>query len=313
MLYVKTLILPTSPWVILRGRPSEASGQELNGRVIIRLVRSLKVKRVTIAFKPIESNKFMLWKSQDIVTSRQNPIIKELFLTNDTYSGYSVWNPNENDTHEFPFSFAIPGHIHESVSTEFGQIGYELKVTIHTCGFGINTWTQSLPIPVYRVPKEGSSWDFALADSLRMRAEWLGAVELEVLSDSVSVTAKSKINVRAVIRPLQKNEMLVDIGLRLYERTKVKSSLDRFGDPIKSERLICQSHMRTDDPEGELNVLPLRHEYCFDLDLCIPQAFSDIQYDTDTSHLSIKHELVFTATVLDKSQNPHYLRISSPI
>ncbi|KAJ2395114.1 hypothetical protein GGI05_001737, partial [Coemansia sp. RSA 2603] len=192
-------------------------------------------------------------------------------------------------------------------------IGYELKVTIHTCGFGINTWTQSLPIPVYRVPKEGSSWDFALADSLRMRAEWLGAVELEVLSDSVSVTAKSKINVRAVIRPLQKNQMLVDIGLRLYERTKVKSSLDRFGDPIKSERLICQSHMRTDDPEGELNVLPLRHEYCFDLDLCIPQAFSDIQYDTDTSHLSIKHELVFTATVLDKSQNPHYLRISSPI
>ncbi|KAJ2778984.1 hypothetical protein GGI15_004014 [Coemansia interrupta] len=196
----------------------------------------------------------MLWKSQDIVCCRQNPIAKELFSASDARLGYSVWNPSDSDTHEFPFSFVIPGHTHETVNTEFGQIGYELKVTIQTCGFGINTWTQSLPVPVYRVPKEGTSWDYALTDSLRMRADWLGAVELEVLSDSVSVTAKSKLNVRAVIRPLQKSQMLVDIGLRLYEKIKVKAALDRFGDPIKSERLICQSHVRTDDPEGELNL-----------------------------------------------------------
>ncbi|KAJ1816548.1 hypothetical protein LPJ56_004270, partial [Coemansia sp. RSA 2599] len=228
--------------------------------------------------------------------------------------GYTVWQETDaNGPHEFPFSFAIPGHLHESARTQYGNIDYELKVAVQSCGFGINSWTQSLPIPVYRLPEEGSAWEFAQADPFRMSADWLDAVQLEILSSSASVMPDSRMQVRAVVRPLQKDQMLVDVGLRLYEKIKIKSALDRYGDPFRSERLVCQCRERTEDPEGDLHMMPLKQETCFDLTLGIPRPFDDIQYDIESADMSIRHELVFTATVLDKNEAPHYLRISSPI
>ncbi|KAJ2721879.1 hypothetical protein GGI07_003670 [Coemansia sp. Benny D115] len=313
MLYVHTTILPDSPHVVLRGRASEASGQELAGRVLIRLNRSLKVKNVSISFRAANAKKSQLWGSPDIIQNTFKSLKSELFTAADSPTGYDIWDSTSDIPYEFPFSFIIPGHLHESVHTEFGHVTYELRVFINSSGFGINTWTESLPIPVYRVPKEGSSWSVALHENLRMQADWMGAVELEVSSDTVAVNAKTKMNVQAIIRPLQKEQMLVDIGLRLIEKQRLKAAVDKYGDPHSSEKMICESHLRVDDPEGTFNTLPLNQEHKFDLALNIPAALHGIQHDMDTAKLCVKHELVFTATVLDKAQEPHYLRISTPV
>ncbi|KAJ2887435.1 hypothetical protein IWW38_005143, partial [Coemansia aciculifera] len=74
-----------------------------------------------------------------------------MFDASDSPLGYELWGTSaQTAAHELPFSFAIPGNLHESVFSEFGNIGYEIKVVIRSCGFGINTWVQSLRIPVVR-------------------------------------------------------------------------------------------------------------------------------------------------------------------
>ncbi|KAJ1958775.1 hypothetical protein EC988_000095 [Linderina pennispora] len=307
MLYVHTRILPDTPYITLRGQPAEASGQEVAGRVMISLGRSIKIKSVRISFQSRSSTRHL--------SRRQNAISGDLQLTQPLFeatapAGFETWQPT-SEAREFPFSFAIPGHLHESVATEYGQIGYELKVTLRTCGFGINVWTESLKIPVYRVPEDGTPWALSLAESMQLQADWLGAVELEVLSDSVAYTEKSNISVKTVVRPLKKGYTLVDVGLKLRERIRCPTVVNKFGDTKNIENTLCESTLKTSDPEGgHMFMLPLTHEHSFDMSLTVPKAFSQIQYDMKSSLLRITHELVVAATILDEKGEPHYLRTS---
>ncbi|KAJ2237009.1 hypothetical protein GGI13_008448, partial [Coemansia sp. RSA 455] len=173
MLYVHTSILTDSPCIVLRGIPSEASGQALSGRVILRLCRSLKVSQVTIAFQSTCTQRGSLWSSQSAIYDNTK-LEQVLFDAAGTSLGYAVWGGSaDTSMRELPFSFAIPGNLHESVCTAFGNIGYEIKVTIRSCGFGINNWVQSLRIPVLRVPEENVLTALALSEALRAQADWL--------------------------------------------------------------------------------------------------------------------------------------------
>ncbi|KAJ2885531.1 hypothetical protein H4R27_001326 [Coemansia aciculifera] len=311
MLYVHTSILTDSPCIVLRGMPSEASGQALSGRVILRLCRSLKVNQVTIAFQSTCTQRGSLWSSQSAIYDNTK-LENVLFDAASTSLGYAVWGGSaETSMRELPFSFAIPGNLHESVCTAFGNISYEIKVTIRSCGFGINTWVQSLRIPVLRVPEESVLTALALSEALRAQADWLGAVELQMLGDSAAVPDEFKLCVRSIIRPLQKGQTLVDVGLRLIENTRCKSAMSRFGDSPNSSSVLCQSQIK---PRDEFwHALSLQHEHSFDLELDIPAAFRGIQYDMDTARVHVSHELVLTATVLDSKQVAHYLRLAVPI
>ncbi|KAI7830908.1 hypothetical protein BX661DRAFT_180295 [Kickxella alabastrina] len=173
-----------------------------------------------------------------------------------------------------------------------------LKVAIHYSGFGFNTWTRSLPIHIFRVPEQGSARDIALTSSFRMQLDWFDAIRLDVLSDTMAIAANSKLHVQTIVRPLQKGQMLANVEIRIYEKTRVKCAVDRFGDPHEGKHIICQM----------MHALPLHQEHCLNLTLSIPKAFYGVQYDPE-----IKHELVLTATVLDDLQRPHYLKISSPV
>ncbi|KAI9501569.1 hypothetical protein BX070DRAFT_38349 [Coemansia spiralis] len=300
-------------YLVLRGLPSEASGQSISGRVLIRLGHSLKVKRITIAFQSVDVHKHQFSKQ----SSMKGGVLIQQSIFDATNSGqdFTLWPAIPGgDPQELPFSFAIPGYIHETVRTGFGCIAYELKVTIHSRGFGINTWTQTQRIPVYRVPIEGSSWAMTLADSMCVQADWLGAVELQMLSDCASFADNTKLSVRAIVRPLQKYQMLAEIGLRLHEKVHCKTIRDRFGDCRSSERVVCDYLQKTCDLNDSLQMVPLDLERCFDLSVDIPSATAGgIQYSMNTARLWVTHELILSATVIDKNQHAHMLRISAPI
>ncbi|KAJ1966003.1 hypothetical protein GGI12_000377 [Dipsacomyces acuminosporus] len=312
MLYVHTSILPDTPYVILRGTAAEASGQVLSGRIMVRLGHSLKVKTVSVAFHSAAATKY--------IYNRQSPLCSDILMEQQVFSaentprGYATWATGDKDAHEFPFSFAIPGNLHESVNTDFGNACYELKVVIRTCGFGINLWTESMRIPVFRIPEEGSPWAIALVDSLQLQADWLGAVELQLLSDAVAYTDRSQINIRAIVRPLQKNQRLIEVGLRLREHIRYKSVVNRFGDVKDSIKAICECSRKTSDPEsGGLHALSLQQEHPFDMSLEIPKAFHGVQFDMESPQVHIAHEVMLFATILDRDSEPHYLSISAPV
>ncbi|KAJ2466902.1 hypothetical protein GGI02_004220 [Coemansia sp. RSA 2322] len=312
MLYVHTSILTDAPSIVLRGAASEAPGQVLSGRVVVRLCYSLKVVQVTIALRSTCNHRGLLRQNPSAIYD--NTAIEQLlFDASDSPLGYAVWGPGtpSSPLRELPFSIALPGNLHESVQTEFGNISYEIKATIRSCGFGINTWAQSLHIPVLRVPGESLLPTPALTEPLCARADWLGAVELQMLGDSATVSDKSKLCVRAIICPLQKGLALVDVGLRLSEHTRCKSIMGRFGDPLTSKNVLCRNQIKTHDEY--LHALPLQYEHCFNLMLDVPEAHRHVQYDMDTTRVRVAHELELTATVLDDSQDVHYLRLAAPI
>ncbi|KAJ1664500.1 hypothetical protein IW140_000503 [Coemansia sp. RSA 1813] len=313
MLYVRTQIVPDAACVILRGQPSEASCESLAGRVLIRLGYSLKVKRVTVAFQSIDARKQQHRRQNTIRSSTL--MQQDIFDASDSQLGHAVWPATYGSSpRELLFSFIIPGHMHESVRTAFGNIAYELRVTIHTCGFGINTWTQTQRIPVYRVPLEGSGWALSLTDSMCVQADWLGAVELQMVGDSVAFADKSKLRARAIVRPLQKGQMLADVGLRLCEKVRCKNLVDRFGDLRSSQHTVCEQMRKVYDPSDSLQMQPLNHERCFDLELDIPDAATGcVQYSMNTASLCVTHELTLVATVVDQQKDAHLLRISAPV
>ncbi|KAJ1733359.1 hypothetical protein LPJ61_001608, partial [Coemansia biformis] len=292
-----------------------APSQVLAGRVMFRLGHSLKVKRAVIAFQAVGCSRHQLGTSAG---GSMVLLQEELFSAAGLPSGYASWKAGHGDKsrphYEFPFSLVIPGHLHASVNTCLGSVCYVLRVTVQTCGFGINTWSESLRVPVYRIPSEGSPQGLLLAESLRMQADWLGTVELQVLSDTAAVADNTRMCARVVVRPLQKGLHLADIGLRLAETFRFKQLVDRFGDQRTRDRIACQVHKVTSDyTTSGLHATPLAHERSFDLELQVPKAFGGIQYSMDTPELHVAHDLVFTATVIDEHQNPRYLRISSPV
>ncbi|KAJ2767654.1 hypothetical protein IWQ56_003247 [Coemansia nantahalensis] len=315
MFYVQTTILPASPCIVLRGPPSLAPSEVLTGRVLFRLGHCLKVKTATITFQQAGGSRHRLSLSPG---GSPVQLREELFAAADQSADYVVWKANHGAKHqplyEFPFSLVVPGHLHASVNTSLGAVCYELRVTVQTAGFGINTWSESLRVPVFRVPDEGALQRSLVSDSLRTQADWLGAVVLQLLSDATAVADDTKMRARIVVRPLQKGLRLADIGLRLAEAVCFKQQVDRFGDPRTHDRVVCQVHRAACHiaPSG-LSALPLTRECSFDMELHVPRAFGGIQYSMDTHDLRIGHDLVLTATVIDENQCPHHLRISSPV
>ncbi|PIA17335.1 hypothetical protein COEREDRAFT_14793 [Coemansia reversa NRRL 1564] len=310
MFYVRALILPDSPGVILRGEQSEASSQPLSGRVVFHLGHSLKVSKVTIAFQSVGSSKQQIRLHS---TSKRVLFEHNLFNASNYPKGYVRWysrhTHNYPEEYEYPFSITIPGNIEESIHTDFGRICYELKVTIFTCGFGINTWTESLKVPVYRLSNYDLQHTISLNEPLCVQSNWLDIVRLQILGDTAAIADNSKLHARIVVQPLQKGLNLVDIGVSLSETVHSKSLVDRFGDPRKSSKIIYQRQQTTGDTAT--GGLPLLCEHYFDLVLHIPKAFTGVQYTMNTARLRVVHELVLTATVVDKHREPHHLRLSS--
>ncbi|KAJ2448520.1 resistance to o-dinitrobenzene [Coemansia sp. RSA 2336] len=314
MLYLRTSILPDSTHVVLRGQPSEASSQSLSGRVLFGLAHSLKVKRVTVVFQSVGSSKSQLPAQNGCAPVHIEQVV---FDASDSPNGWILWKPNRcarNATnYEFPFEFVLPGNLHESANTPFGSVCYEIKATVHTCGFGINTWSESVKVPVYRIPQEGSSQALQLTDALHTQADWLGAVELLVSHGTMAVADSSKINVHIAVRPLQKGLMLADIGLQLSETICHKSLTDKFGDLRRSQTTVSVRRKVTGDAANGLTALPLCQDHALELPLSIPKAFSGIQYTMNTPRVTISHELVLIATLIDQDDNPRHLRIASNI
>ncbi|KAJ2081230.1 hypothetical protein H4R24_002499 [Coemansia sp. RSA 988] len=312
MFYVRTLILPDSPGVSLRGEQPVASSQILSGRVVFQLGHSLKVNNVSIAFRSTGSSKQQLLSHAN---SNQVHFEHNLFNASNYPKGYVRWHShytrNNPTEHEYPFSFTIPGNLDESVNTYFGRICYELRVTIRTCGFGINTWTESLKVPVYRLPKDDLQQTLVLSEPLCVQSNWLDIVRLQILAETAAVADNSKLHARIVVQPLQKRLKLVEVGVSLSETVYFKSLVDRFGDQRKTKRIIYQRRQTVGDTAT--GGLSLHHEHCFDLALRIPKAFSGVQYTMNTTRLCVAHELVLTATVIDKNREPHNLRLTSPV
>ncbi|KAJ2606973.1 hypothetical protein EV177_005806 [Coemansia sp. RSA 1804] len=313
MLYVRPEIVTDTSSVVLRGLPSEASGETLSGRVLIRLGYPLKVRRVTIVFQSSDSRK-QQHRRQNTIKSN-TAMEQNIFNAADNQAGYDVWPATyRSNAKELPFLFTIPGNTHESVRTAFGNIAYELKVTIHTCGFGINSWTRTQRIPVYRVPLEGSGWALSLTDSMCVQADWLGAVTLQMVGDCAAFADNSMLCARAIVRPMKKGQMLADVGMRLREKVCCKDLVDRFGDLRSSQHTVCEQMQKVYNPSDSLQMMALDHEQCFDLALDIPSAVaSRIQYSMDTASICVTHELTLVATIVDPHKNAHLLRISAPV
>ncbi|KAJ2553791.1 hypothetical protein EV175_002814 [Coemansia sp. RSA 1933] len=314
MLYVRTDIVPDDSCIVLRGLPSEASDGSLTGRVLIRLGHSLKVKRVTVEFQSTDARKQLLLRRTNTVKN-STLVQQDVFDASTSFLGHEIWQATHRGSpKELPFSFVVPGHTHESVRTAFGNIAYELRVTIHTCGFGINTWTQTKRIPVYRVPLEGSGWALSLTDSMCVQADWLGAVELQMVGDCAAFADKSTLQARAIVRPLQKGQMLTDVGLRLCEKVRCKTLVDRFGDLRSSQNIVCEQMQKVYSPNDPLQMLALDHEQGFDLSLDVPGAAAgSVQYSMNTASLCVTHELTLVATIVDHRNDAHLLRISAPV
>ncbi|KAJ2709063.1 hypothetical protein H4R19_004440 [Coemansia spiralis] len=243
---------------------------------------------------------------------------EELFAAADQSAEYVVWKANHGCKHpshyELPFSLVVPGDLHASVNTSLGVISYELRVTIQTAGFGINAWTESLRVPVYRIPDQAALHPALLADTLSLRGDWLGAVGFQLQSDAATVADNSTVRARIVVRPLQGGLRLATVGLRLVETFRFKAVADRLGHARTHDRVACQVQQATSDVAASgLPALPLTSERCFDLELNVPRAFAGIQYSMDTPELRVLHELMLTATIIDSHQEPRYLRISAPL
>ncbi|ORX76926.1 hypothetical protein K493DRAFT_296643 [Basidiobolus meristosporus CBS 931.73] len=115
-------ILLEKPAIILHGSPSEAAGVAFRGALILDVKKVTKIKSIQLR---LEGRAQIIRESGH--SDGTNKIILDDTLTliepNSTYSLAVGKNA-------FEFEYRFPGHLPETVVTQFGQITYRLKATI---------------------------------------------------------------------------------------------------------------------------------------------------------------------------------------
>ncbi|KAJ1965247.1 hypothetical protein GGI12_000897 [Dipsacomyces acuminosporus] len=326
-----TLVLD-SPEVVLYGRPNEASGSFITGKVIVSARHASQVRSLAVMLRPYKRRFF---QSMQSVTPHID--ISAILVEDGKTLSQIPAAVNPDKTQEWRFSMPVPGSIAETVYTNDNYVAYELVAEAKTAStFSSQLLSRPHPIAIKRAPSVDSRWAMTLSEPVSETANWRSRLELTLCTESRIINDKQAICVRGVIRPLEKGISLLRAGFQIVE--KIVNNVDLFGMPhvLTSSNVIVGTsidipHCRTasrqgsDGPDDDFSNLfasgtassamglPVIHEISTSRCLSVPEAYKDIQYDISQGPIRVSHDIIFFVTIADETGSVHNLRLATPI
>lgn len=208
--------------------------------------------------------------------------------------------------YEFFFQVVIPGDLPETMYTEHKRTAYQLQARLlgqAPLSLGKLTRTAIHPVAVKRVPYLGSVWETVANDMVNVTAIWRNRIEMSALGCSRVQRDDRPLQVRGVVRALEKGYRLTKVGFLLEERTRTRMA----GCPLQNSSSVAACrYLKNKD-------LELIGQEAFDVELQIPKAYGKIQYDIKHGPVTVSHRLAFVVAVVDSVGRGTCLRLFTPL
>jgi hypothetical protein len=302
--------------IVLRGPPSTAASQFLQGNVVFSCSEPLSIKRVSLRLYCTIRLKWV----DPVLVARANtikPIRFERILYEHEWSNLEAGNRTNNNTtpstaqshtlapgnHELPFELVLPGSLEESVEgLEGGQVVYKLVATIERGRFANNIVAKKH----LRVVRTLGPDALELSQTMSMENIWPGKVEYSISVPAKAVAVGSFTPIHMHLIPLLKGLRLGPTKVFLHEYKVLTTSLGFTND---AERIVAEFTIPAPEDGFEGH-----DEWIVDQDFMMPTSLSKCTQDVQIStFIKVTHKLKFAVSLLNPDGHVSELRASLPV
>ncbi|KAK9456673.1 hypothetical protein V1511DRAFT_219230 [Dipodascopsis uninucleata] len=294
--------------IILRGTPDESSGILLKGTVVLSLLESVSVKRISLRlYGSIRMNWQEMIQSNRGLTQRSNRYEKIVY--EHTWN-FLDWEGSKSSSHtigqgnfEYPFEVVLPGNLWESVEgLDGGSVVYKMKAIVERGRFA-NNLVKKKHIRVVRTLGPEA---LELSQTMSIENVWPNKVDYSISIPSKAVPIGSATPVHLLLQPLLKGLKLGQIVMVLkeYYTLHIPNGTGHAG-----VRTVAQVTLPAPE-EGELqdDVWEIKDMFT------IPPNLSKCTQDCDVSgFIEVRHKLKFAVSLNNPDGHVSELRASLPI
>ncbi|KAJ1651633.1 hypothetical protein IWQ61_007852 [Dispira simplex] len=315
---VVEIVLFDNP-LVMHGQIQEAAGCMLRGQVVLRLHEPLKVRGIRLKFKGQEevcwsegvSGQQSLYREKKRLIEHHWPfdpvtgqILQESLPTSETSQTPSTTlKPGE---YIYSFEVALPGNLPETIHTKYGHVLYKLRAVVERPKFRMNLVHERI-VPIKREPLPSNT---ELLQSLNVSGTWDNHISYEMYIPSRIFSDESTVPVTATFTPQAKGIRVISVTCLLKEyvryHTSTVDSNRRFSE------VVARVEKRRTEPFQPSPVLT--EEGCqVDIQLRIPRAYQDVQYNATTNFMDVQHKLKILVKLQDRGHHIHHIYVAAPV
>ncbi|KAK9389932.1 hypothetical protein V1515DRAFT_628730 [Lipomyces mesembrius] len=296
--------------IIVRGTPDESAGVSLKGAVVLSLLESVSVKRISLR---LYSTIRMHWQ-ENVQGSRglsQRTNRYEKVIYEHTWN-FLDWDGNRNTSHtigqgnyEYPFEVILPGSISESVEgLEGGSVIYKMKAIVERGRFANNLVKRKH----IRVVRTLGPEALELSQTMSIENVWPNKVDYSISIPSKAVPIGSATPVHLLLQPLLKGLRLgqIIIVLKEYYTLHIPHGPGHASVRTVSQVIIPAPEVGEDEIPSE--IWDIRDFFQ------IPPNLTKCTQDCDLpGFIEVRHKLKFAVSLKNPDGHVSELRASLPI
>ncbi|KAK9240685.1 hypothetical protein V1525DRAFT_369840 [Lipomyces kononenkoae] len=296
--------------IVVRGTPDESAGVLLKGAVVLSLIESVSVKRISLRlYGTIRMNWQETVQSARGLSQRTNRYEKVIY--EHTWN-FLDWDGNRSTSHtvgqgnyEYPFELILPGSMAESVEgLEGGSVIYKMKAIVERGRF-TNNLIKKKHIRVVRTLGPEA---LELSQTMSIENVWPNKVDYAISIPSKAVPIGSSTPVHLLLQPLLKGLKLgqIVIVLKEYYTLHIPNGPGHASVRTVSQVTLPAPEVNEDEIPGD--VWDIRDFFP------VPPNLTKCTQDCDIpGFIEVRHKLKFAVSLKNPDGHVSELRASLPI
>ncbi|PVU99156.1 hypothetical protein BB559_000952 [Furculomyces boomerangus] len=286
-----------SDTIVFHGNQDSASSKLLFGKVVLKALKRTKISSLKVIsmgkteFSFIERSKPMYSTAEvnrDMYSSGKLQVLDKTEILLDGKKNLIYLDPG---TYEYSFIITLPGDLPESVCSTHGSTEYSLKAVLETSSY-LSAPSKQIPIYLGRIPYSGPPTFMPADGPNEIKKEFAEKLSVKLNTPSKYYAENQAIDLVADISLINPNINILSIGARMNENITIKS----FANPdIKKDIVkLITSGKKEFETNPKSKFLDSSE---FNLELCLPQSYKDMQHDIENKTFSVSHQIHFDITI----------------
>ncbi|KAK9450245.1 uncharacterized protein V1518DRAFT_413339 [Limtongia smithiae] len=297
--------------IVLRGTPDESAGLVLKGAVVISLIESVSVKKISLRlYGTVRMNWQETIQSPRGLTQRNNRYEKVIY--EHTWNFLEFLEGAKNTVHtvgqgnyEYPFEIVLPGSLSESVEgLDGGSVVYKMKAVVERGRFANNLIRKKH----IRIVRTLGPEALELSQTMSIENVWPNKVDYSISIPSKAVPIGSATPVHLLLQPLLKGLKLgqIVIVLKEYYTLHIPHGPGHAGVRTVAQIVIPAREVPEDElPEDIWDIKEL---------FKIPPSLTKCTQDCGIpGFIEVRHKLKFAVSLRNPDGHVSELRASLPV
>ncbi|KAJ2377331.1 hypothetical protein IW150_001447 [Coemansia sp. RSA 2607] len=278
-----------TPTVYLYGERNCSAGCILSGIVHISLQKTIKLRSLNVRFSGTQHINY----PHKLTSTATYPLATTREIARDTQNLLAAAHGKPVElhpgSHALRFEFIIRGDLPPTTDFNFGSIAYNVRAELVYSGLRIKA-TADAPVRILRCPAEGGQWASTTCDALSASVRWDSCLSVRLTHNTIAVSDDQASQFTVTVGALEKGMRLrnLDLQLREIQTLVVHGANTKF----KHSLVVAYKHKMFGMQGARLT----GHDQ-FTVELDVPAAFGEIQYDCEGAGFMVTHRLTLTAEI----------------